>query len=90
MDNLAKDAFMARQKGMSYGRYMATKKPGPVKKSPINSGNANCYCARCGKSFVKQNKLRQKYCSDMCYRQARSERELERYRRSKSMKTVDE
>lgn len=94
MDNLAKDAFMARQKGMTYGKYMATKKPAdrnvPTRKAQVNSGDVNCYCAKCGKAFVKKNQLRRKYCSLECRNSVKAERALERYRRLKSKKAADE
>jgi hypothetical protein len=96
MDNLAKDAFLARQNGMSYGKYMATKKPAerkvPAKKKEpkIGSCETTCYCARCGKAFEKKTKSRQKYCSEECMKKTRSERELERYRKKKAKNAGNE
>lgn len=79
MDNLAKDAFLARQNKMSYGQYMAKFNPPkePVKKKPIDHMYRRI-CAYCGKEFVLSEKRNKKYCSLYCGRNASYEREMER------------
>ena len=74
MDNLAKDAFLARQNGMSYGNYMASKKPvikpvvKPVRKAPEKPKyEVKRNCIMCGNEFVRYDKRPQKYCCNECY-----------------------
>lgn len=90
MDNLAKDAFMARKSGMTYGKYMANKKPSKVVKPHVEAGEAKLYCTRCGKGFNRYDKIKQKYCSAACRNIVKSEQAKERYRRYKSKKAAAE
>ena len=67
MDNLAKDAFMAKQNGMSYGKYMATKKPAyKAADSAPRGAKMELVCAVCGKKFYRYDRRFQKYCSRQC------------------------
>lgn len=54
MDNLARDAFLARQNGMSYGQYMAKFNPPkePVKKKKPLETMYRATCIGCGIEFV--------------------------------------
>lgn len=54
MDQLTKDAIMARRKGMSYGRYMALKeqKPPPVR-YPKKKPAAEKKCVICGQPIIR-------------------------------------
>ena len=90
MDNLAKDAFMARQKGMTYGKYMATKKPAERKAPQPRRGGIKRYCELCGKAFVRYDNRPQKYCSKEC--KARVDADLSRdyYMRNKAKKDENE
>ena len=66
MDNLAKDAFLARQNRMSYGQYMAKFKPAVPKASVKRK------CLNCGRWF-KPTKVKLRFCNNDCgqqYRQA--------------------
>ena len=66
MDNLAKDAFMARQNGMTYGKYMANKKPSEKLAPQPRKGAYTRTCPVCGNSFVRYDRVFQKYCTERC------------------------
>lgn len=72
MDNLAKDAFMAKKNGMSYGQYMAMFKPkaDPKKKPILKEGVSRHTCQQCGKEFIQYDKRRRLYCSPYCKQNA--------------------
>lgn len=60
MDNLAKDAFLARQNGMSYGRYIAKYKPPKPPRSKVKKETEKL-CQECGTEIPKDSK-RRKFC----------------------------
>lgn len=62
MDNLARNAMLAKQAGMSYGRWKALQKPVKSKKQPDHN---MLTCPECGTEFRKGNQ-KQKYCSYYC------------------------
>lgn len=69
MDNLAREAMLAKQNNMSYGKWKALHyvppAPKPVKvEKPKSEFEATCVC--CGKTFVRENKRRRLYCSRYC------------------------
>ena len=80
MDNLAKDAFLAIQNGMSYGQYMAKFKPPkePLKKKKAIDYLYRTNCAGCGNEFVQSEKRSRKYCSERCRRKYEYLRKLEK------------
>ena len=85
MDNLAKDAFMAKQNGMSYGKYMATKKPAyKTEDAPPRGAKVKFVCAVCGSVFYRYDRRAQKYCSLKCKQKVDNEREKKRYRDGKT------
>ena len=67
MDNLARDAMLAKQAGMSYGRWKAMQEPVKPKKKDIPEGWK--VCKGCGKAF-KPHDCKQKYCDIGCREEA--------------------
>ena len=71
MDNLARNAFMARQAGMSYGKWKAMQPIVPVVKKETEETKKMKVCPRCGEKFVPNRfNVRQKYCNTVCQRAA--------------------
>lgn len=66
MDKLARNAMLARQKGMSYGQWMALQPVVQVEKTIPEGWRA---CERCGKPFDGKNKTR-RFCDVICQREA--------------------
>ena len=66
MDQLSIDSSNAIKAGMSYGKYMATKKPVTITPQPVGYKHT-CQC--CGKEFVTRYTRVRKYCSDQCREQ---------------------
>ena len=69
MDRLARNAMMARQAGMTYGKwkalqYVPPKPEEPVKVEPKNEYEVNCL--NCGKLILKKNHRRVLYCDSYC------------------------
>lgn len=62
MDNLARDAMLAREAGMTYGRWKAMQKPAKPVKKEIPEGWKEC--PQCGKLFKAAQK--KKYCNIEC------------------------
>ena len=83
MDNLARNAMLAKQAGMSYGRWKAMQPVVPVeKKTGIPDGWKEC--EECRKPFKPFNG-KQRFCCTDCQKAAyaEKERELQRaYQRS--------
>ena len=65
MDNLARDAMLAKQAGMSYGRWKALQKPKQVLRK-IPKGWIPC--EHCGKYF--KPKPKQRFCDITCRAEA--------------------
>lgn len=67
MDKLSRDATNAIAKGMTYGKYMAQKKPDIIIPTKPKEENMR-ECVRCGTLFPlnKQGNGTKKYCSDEC------------------------
>lgn len=63
MDNLARNAMLAREAGMSYGKWKAMQVPVEVKKPGPDPNTITC--PECGAAFVKDSPKR-KYCSYRC------------------------
>lgn len=72
MDRLARNAMLARQAGMTYGKwkamqYVPPKPEEPVKVEPRNEFEVKCQ--NCGKLFLKKNHRKKLYCDELCARQ---------------------
>ena len=63
MDNLARDAFLARKAGMSYGKWKAMQPIAPKKEKVIPEGWRKC--KGCGIAF-KPNRGNHVYCEIEC------------------------
>lgn len=63
MDNLARDAILAKKAGLSYGQWKAMQKP--VVKKEKKAKNGWKKCKGCGKLFEPRNN-KQKYCDIVC------------------------
>lgn len=73
MDNLARNAMLAKQAGMSYGQWKAMQQPVKPQKKPIPDGWKACEC--CGNGFKpKQGK---RFCDIECRRTAYAEKDRE-------------
>lgn len=71
MDRLARNAMLARQAGMSYGKWKAMQQPVKIVKPEVPEGWRKC--KHCGEPFPgKQGK---RFCSDECRREAYREKE---------------
>lgn len=70
MDRLARNAMLARQAGMSYGKWKAMQPIVEVKKKPVLEGWEGC--KYCGEFF--EGKQGKKFCSDDCRREAYREK----------------
>ena len=83
MDNLARSAMLAKQKGMSYGRYQALYGK-PVAKQEESTEDVDFVnlrnCQWCGKQFKKKPRTGQKYCSDYCREEAMKQRKRDKVR----------
>lgn len=72
MDNLARNAMLARQNGMSYGKWMSLQSVVQIKKKEtIPEGWRKC--ERCGRPFNGKNKM-QRFCDVTCQKQAYNEK----------------
>lgn len=85
MDKLARDATNAINNGLSYGKYMAQKKPDII----IPTKPKEEYmreCVRCGVLFPlnKQGSGKKKYCSDECREKFYAERDSKTETRTKT------
>lgn len=81
MNNLARDAMLAKQAGMTYGQYKAMQDPVTVKKG-IPEGWL--VCAWCGKQYKPKTKRKQLYCDFVCQREAQKEKDRERKAKAKT------
>ena len=77
MDNLARNAMLAKQAGMSYGKWKAMQEPAPIKKQEIPEGWKKC--PGCGKAFEPHD-VRQIYCDALCRNSKNQNRHREQHR----------
>lgn len=77
MDKLSREVAMAREAGMSYGKWKAMQPV--VAPTPKRVGRA-VVCAYCGKEFIQYTKNQRKYCDDLCKGRAANEAEKQRRR----------
>lgn len=73
MDNLAREAMLAKTDGMSYGRWKAMQKPKKAVTKVIPEGWKEC--AYCGKPFKAHHGM--KYCDIYCRTKAYAPKEKE-------------
>ena len=73
MDRLARNAMLARQAGMSYGKWKAMQEPVKVEEKPLPEGWRKC--EYCGNPFQKKSGKR--FCDIYCRQQAYKPRENE-------------
>lgn len=81
MDRLARNAMLARQAGMSYGKWKALQPIVKVVEKPVPEGWRKC--EYCGELFQKKQGKRfcDIYCRDQAYKPRENEIKLERMRR---------
>ena len=66
MDNLARNAMLARQAGMSYGQWKAMQQPVKIEKAVPDGW---IVCENCGKAFKPKTKRPQRFCNCVCQKQ---------------------
>lgn len=98
MDNLARNAMLARQANMTYGKWKALQyqeQPKPEKKSDLPEGWLRCEW--CNTPFKPKTKRKQMFCQAYCQQRACYERNHEkkiermrRYREKKKLASVGE
>lgn len=76
MDNLARNAFLARQAGMSYGKWKAMQ--GPVKPPERKGYEKLGICKYCRKTFLQSRSNKRQYCDSYCKDEASKERAKQR------------
>lgn len=64
MDNLTRDAILARKAGLSYGQWKALH-PNTIEEVVDTSGR-EFVCQHCGKKFVAKTKQKRKFCDFYC------------------------
>ena len=72
-DKLAQDVHCAIAAGMSYGQYMAMKKPTSPAARKIDKKTG--VCVWCGKTFIQAHSNKKKYCDEYCKEEAARARE---------------
>ena len=81
MDNLARNAMLAKEAGMSYGRWKAMQEPvKPEKKTP----EGWIPCKHCGEPFNPGKYRTKKYCCDECRIAYGKKRDAERKKANES------
>lgn len=74
MDKLSRDAMLARQSRLSYGKWKAMQDPVRIEKK-IPEGWL--VCKHCGKAFAPKHNRERQYCDWTCQRQAYDEKRKE-------------
>jgi uncharacterized paraquat-inducible protein A len=72
MDNLARNAMLAKQAGMSYGQWKALQAPVKIEKKAQDGWKV---CEYCGKAFKHTAQGRKKYCEPYCQKMAYAEKD---------------
>ena len=78
MDNLAREAMIAREANMSYVKWKSLQKPVPIAKPLVPEGWKECI--GCGDAFCPKNGY-QKYCGIDCQRRTQQRKHRERQRK---------
>ena len=86
MDRLARNAMLARQAGMSYGKWKALQPIVKVEEKPIPEGWRKC--EYCGKHIKKKQgrKFCDIYCREQAYKPRRNELNREQARKYREKK----
>lgn len=87
IDNLTKDALLAEQAGMTYGKWKALHpytKPDPNRHGPRF---LVCRCKICGKIFETTGR-RKAACSDACYGELHRRNNRESHERRKALRAL--
>lgn len=85
MDRLARNAMLARQAGMTYGKWKALQPVAPIVKTiPKNWVR----CEECGKAFPPKNKKR--FCDVDCRRRAYEKTRYDKKKRAEYMRQYRE
>ena len=80
MDNLARNAMLAKQAGMSYGKWKAMQPIVPVAKKELEETKKEKVCPWCGNKFVTSKfNGKQKYCNTVCQQTAYYENNKKKY-----------
>lgn len=80
-DNISNHARLAREAGMSYGKWMAIHRTGPI--APKVAAHVRLRAEACGICGAQLPRCRKKYCSDHCQAIGKEALARERYRRRK-------
>ena len=84
MDELSRDAMLAKQSGMSYGKWRSLQPPEKEKVKVIPKGMMKCeYCGNLFKKFG-QKRFCDAGCRDLAYKGRASELRAELYRKHKN------
>lgn len=77
MDRLARNAMLAKQSGLSYGKWKAMQPIVPIaeKEEPKDLK----VCPYCGEKFRQPTKRKQTYCNVICQQQAYYERNKKKF-----------
>ena len=87
MDRLARNAMLAKQANMSYGKWKAMQPIVPVEKK-AESQEGWIKCAYCGKAFKPHNP-QQKYCEYACRERGYAEKESEIQRKYREKRKAE-
>ena len=83
MDNLARNAMLARQAGMSYGKWKALQpRVDPAKKEVKSEWERVCPVR--GETFIRKDNRTQTYCNMYCKEEAWKERYRQRKRKEQT------
>ena len=81
MDNLARNAMLAKQAGMSYGKWKALHPTTPPQTDTEQKIPDDwSVCQYCGKAFKPRTNRPQKFCGFYCQRQNHYTENKEKYR----------
>ena len=92
MDRLARNAMLAKQSGMSYGKWKAMQPIVPIEKKKLPDGWAECKaCGRPFKPLTKQQRYCEPGCRNSAYRERCNalKREYYRKRRDRMSNTAE-
>ena len=85
MNNLARDAMLAKQAGLSYGQWKAMQPP--QEENPEEVPDGWLVCEYCGKQFKPKTKRPKRFCEVECQKQAYKKKYAEYMRNYRERKT---
>lgn len=86
MDNLARNCMLAKQAGMSYGKWKALQPIVPIEKKEVIPEDWK-KCEYCGKQYMPYRKS-QKYCEMYCQKEAYKEKVRQQKKAEKELKKL--